>query len=188
MRLPRPVEADPRGPQVLRNLSTHTRSLWSAGVEVPTVELGSELAEALRSAERAGHVIRGLEGAERALAAEERGLRAAQGAGRPDVRISRLLLLADDGAERFYRHVETLLRRHGPRVLAVRLDADARALGELLFGPGRLARLLMIVHKEAVSAILLAMAGQGERDNPNLPGGNRGRVFPGGSEGKAAGG
>jgi hypothetical protein len=107
-------------------------------------------------------VIRGLEGAERALDAEERGLRAAQGAGRLDVRISRLLLLADDGAERFYRHVETLLNRHGPRVLVVRLDADARALGELLFGPGRLARLLMIVHKEAVSAILLAMAGRGE--------------------------
>ena len=81
---------------------------------------------------------------------------------RPDVRVSRLLLLADDGAERFYRHVETLLRRHGPRVLAVRLDLDAHALGELLFGPGRLVRLLMIVHKEAVSAILLTMPEDGD--------------------------
>jgi hypothetical protein len=164
MRLPRLVEADPRGPQVLRILSTHTRPLWSAGVEVPTVEFVSELAEALRGAERAGQVIRGLESAERALAAEERGLRLAQGASqmRPDVRISRLLVLADDGAERFYRHVETLLRRHGPRVLAVRLEVDARALGESLFGPGRLVRLLMIMHKDAVGAILLAMAGQGE--------------------------
>lgn len=159
MRLPRLVEADPRGPEVLRSLSAHPRPLWSAGVDVPTLELSSELAEALASAERSGRVIRGLEGAEGALAAEERGLRAAQGAGRPDVRISRLLLLADDGSERFYRHVETLLRRHGPRVLAIRLDADAHALGERLFGPGRLARLLMIVHKEAVSTILLAMAG-----------------------------
>jgi len=162
MRLPRLVEADPRGPQVLRILTSHPRPLWSAGVEVPTVELGPELAEALRSAERAGQVVRGLESAERALAAEERGLRVAQGAGRLDVRISRLLVLADDGAERFYRRVETLLRRHGPRVLAVRLDVDARALGESLFGPGRLVRLLMIMHKDAVGAILLAMAGQGE--------------------------
>jgi hypothetical protein len=71
-------------------------------------------------------------------------------------------LLANDGAERFYRHVDTLLRRHGPRVLAVRLNADAGALGELLFGPGRLVRLLMIMHKDAVGAILLAMMGQGE--------------------------
>jgi hypothetical protein len=164
MRLPRLVEADPRGPDVLRRLSTHTMPLWSAGVEVPTVELNPDLAEVLRSAERAGQVIRGLESAERALAAEERGLRLARGASqmRPDVRISRLLVLADDGAERFYRRVETLLRRHGPRVLAVRLDMDARALGESLYGPGRLVRLLMIMRKEAVSAILLAIAGHGE--------------------------
>jgi len=163
MRLPRLVEADPRGPQVLRILTTHTRPLWPAGGrEVPALELGSKLGEALRNAERAGHVIRGLEGAKRALAAEDRGLRLAQGAGPmpSDVRVSRLLVLAADGAERFYRHVETLLRRHGPRVLAVQLDADARALGELLFGPGRLARLLMIAHKQAVSAVLLAIAGQ----------------------------
>ena len=162
MRLPRLVEADPRGPELLQIMTTHTKPLWpGGGVEVPAIELGPELAEALRGAERAGQVVRGLEGAERALAAEERGFGSAQGAGRPDVRISRLLLLADDGAERFYRHVETLLHRHGPRVLAVRLDVDAHALGELLFGPGRLARLLMIVHKEAVSTILLAMTGQG---------------------------
>jgi hypothetical protein len=165
MRLPRLVEADPRGPQVLRILSTHTRPLWQGSdFEVPTVELGAGLAEALRSVGGAGQVVRGLEGAEQALAAEERGLRLARGAdqGIQDVRVSRLLVLADDGAERFYRHVDTLLRRHGPRVLAVRLNVDAHALGELLFAPSRLVRLVMIMHKEAVSAILLAMAGQGE--------------------------
>jgi hypothetical protein len=164
LQMPRAVERDPRGPEVLRILSTRTRPLWSSGVEVPTVELGPELAKTLCSAQGFGHVIRGLESAERALAAEARGLRLAQGATplRSDVRISRLLLLAEDGAERFYRHVETLLRRHGSRVLAVRLHVDARALGELLFGPGRRVRLVMITHKEAVSAILLAMAGQGE--------------------------
>lgn len=77
------------------------------------------------------------------------------------VRVSRLLVLADDGAERFYRHVETVLRRHGPRVLAVRVEVDAGALGELLFGPGHLVRLLMIEHKKAVCAVLLAMVGKG---------------------------
>ncbi len=73
------------------------------------------------------------------------------------VRVSRLLVLADDGAERFYRQVERLLRRYGSRVLAVRLEADADALGELLFGTNGRARLLMLNHKEAVSAFLLAM-------------------------------
>jgi hypothetical protein len=72
--------------------------------------------------------------------------------------VSRLLLLADDGADRFYRQVETLLRRHGPRVLAVVLEIDEHGLGELLFGPGRVARLLMLEHKQAVGSVLLAMA------------------------------
>jgi hypothetical protein len=165
IRLPRLVEQDPRGAEVLRVLTTQSRPLWSGGtLRVSAVKMASCLVEALRSAERSGRVIRGLESAERALAAEERGIRLARGGGnrRPDVRFSRLLLLADDGAERFYRHVETLLRRHGSRVLAVRLDVDARALGELLFGPGQRVRLVMIIHKNAVSAILLAMTGQEE--------------------------
>jgi hypothetical protein len=55
------------------------------------------------------------------------------------VRVSRLLLLANVGAERFYRQIEALLRRHGPRVLALRLEIDENGLGELLFGPRRVA-------------------------------------------------
>ena len=108
--------------------------------------------------------MRSLENAERTLAAEERGLQMAdRQIGVPrGVRVSRLLLLANDGAERFYRQIEALLRRHGPRVLAVRLEIDENGLGELLFGPGRVARLLMLEHKQAVGSVLLAMAGQWE--------------------------
>ena len=45
-------------------------------------------------------------------------------------------------------------------VLAVRVATDAEALGALLFGPGRRARLLMLEHKDAVAAVLLAIAEQ----------------------------
>ena len=164
LRLPRLVERDQRGPQLLRSLTLHTRPLWAGGeLDVPLVKFDSELAAALRNARSAGQLVRGLESAQRALAAEEHGLHLAdRRSGVPrGVRVSRLLALADDGVERFYRHVETLLRRRGPRVLAVRLEVDAGALGELLFGPGHLVRLLMIGHKEAVCAVLLAMAGKG---------------------------
>lgn len=164
LRLPRMVESDPRWPQLLHRLTTHTRPLWSRSeIEVPVATLSPELAGVLRNAHSAEHVVRGLETAERALAAEERGLRLAdrQSGVVRGARVSRLLLLADDGADRFYRRVETLMRRHGPRVLAVRLDADATTLGELLFGPSRLTRLLMLMHKEAVGAALLAMAEEG---------------------------
>jgi hypothetical protein len=169
IRLPKLVERDSRAAELLHILTSNTRPLWSGGeIDVPVVNLGRELAEALRSAHGAGRVVRGLESANKKLAAEERGLsltdqrtNVVRGA-----RVSRLLLLANDGAERFYRHVETLLRRFQPRVLAVLLAVDAAGLGELLFGPNRPVRLLMIEHKDAVCSVLIAMASRptGEDD------------------------
>ncbi len=163
LRLPKSIEGDPRAPQLLSNLTTHTLLLWQGSeLKIPVVRMTGELAEALRSAYSAGQVVRSLEKAERILAAEERGLEMAdRQSGTPrGRRVSRLLLLANDGAERFYRKVEALLRLHGPRVLAVRLEVDEKGLGELLFGPQHVARLLMLEHRQAVGAVLLAMAGQ----------------------------
>ncbi|MHB8769373.1 MAG: hypothetical protein ACYC7J_00020 [Syntrophales bacterium] len=165
LRLPKSVESDPRGPLVLRNLTTHTQLLWQGSeIGIPTARMTRELAEALRKAYSAGQVVRSLEKTERTLAAEERGLGMAdRQSGVPrGARISRLLLLANDGAERFYRQIDALLRRHGPRVLAVRFELDEQKLGELLFGPGSVARLLMLEHKQAVGSVLLAMARQWE--------------------------
>lgn len=103
--------------------------------------------------------MRSLEGAERRLAAEGRGLSLVdqQSGVLRGARVSRLLVLADDGTERFYRRVEKLLRQQGPRVLPLRLDLNAETLGQMLFGPGRRALLLLVDHKEAVSAVLLAL-------------------------------
>jgi hypothetical protein len=174
LHLPKSVEADPKGLQLLQNLITHTRPLWrESRIEIPVARMTGKLEEALRSAHSAGQVVRSLEKAESVLAAEARGLQMAdRQIGRPrGVRVSRLLLLANDGAERFYRQIETLLLRHGPRVLAVCLEMDEKGLGELLFGPQSTARLLMLEHKQAVAAILLAMANQWEDcgDAPLFP-------------------
>lgn len=161
LRLPKSVEADARAAQLLERLATQTEPLWSASdVRIPIAAMSPALATALQSAHSASRVVRGLESAEQTLAAEERGLRLADRAsGAPrGVRVSRLLLISNDGAERFYRQVEALLRRHGPRVLAIRIAVDADALGSQLFGPGRRARLLMIEHKDAVAAVLLSLA------------------------------
>jgi hypothetical protein len=162
LRLPKLVEADPRGARLLSDLAAHARLLWPQGtIEVPEIQLGTGLVEVLQKTHKAGRVVRGLESAERKLAAEDRGLGLAdqQSGVLRGGRVSRLLVLADNGAERFYRQVEKLLRRHGPRVLALRLNVSAETLGEMLFGPGRRALLLMLDHKEAVGAVLLALAG-----------------------------
>jgi hypothetical protein len=161
LRLPRIVEADPQGQNLLNNLAAYARPLRPGGtVMVPTVPFTPALAEALRRAHKTDQLVRSLEGAELKLTAEARGLGLVDqksGALRGE-RISRLLVLADDGAERFYRQVEKLLREHGPRVLAVRLDIKSETLGQTLFDHSHRVLLLLVDHKKAVSAMLLALA------------------------------
>ena len=160
VRLPRLVGAEPRGRYIPDILASRRRILWQGSDrEVPACALSPRLVEALRRARGAGHVVRGLENAAKKLANEDRGLTLADQHSHKlrGVRISRLLVLADDGAERFYRQVESLLDRHGSRLLALRLDADEETLGGSVFGQGSRARLLMLDHKEAVSAFLLAL-------------------------------
>ena len=162
LRLPKLVESDPRGTALLQCLIEHAQPIRAdSEISVPAAQFDG-LVGALQSAHRAGRVVRGLETAKRTLAAEEHGLRLVdQTSGvKRGGRVSRLLLLADDGSDGFYRQVENLLRRHGPRVLAIRLDVDAAGLGALLFGAGRATRLLMIQHKEAVAAVLFGCAEQ----------------------------
>ncbi len=163
LRFPRLVEDAPGAAGLLREFIAGAEPLWSGGtLLVPRVEITSAVEAALKSSLMAGQLVRGLENAERALSAEALGLNQVDrtsGVARGG-RVSRLLVLADDGAERFYRSVEALVRRHAPRVLGLRLAADERVLGQLLFGPDQVARLLLVEHKSAVSAVLLALVAQ----------------------------
>lgn len=167
LRLPRRVESDPRLTRIIHSLTAKTRLLWSGGeFEVPVITLSNELATALRRASSVGRVIRGLEKARHRLADEHHGLILAdrRSGAKRGMRVSRLILITEDGADRFYRAVDSLLRKHCPRILAARLDVDAATLGGLLFGPDKIARLIMIEHKDAVSEVLFALAGQGRDD------------------------
>lgn len=161
--MPKKVESDPRAVGLADALDERAAALWPRGtIRVAAVPIEPALVGALKSAFSAGQIVRSLDAAERVLAAEARGLEHVDrrtGIERGG-RVSRLLLLADDGSERFYRNAESLLRRHHPRVLALRLRVDESHLGGLLFGPGQVARLLLVERKEAVAEILLALAMQ----------------------------
>ncbi len=163
VRLPRKVEEECDAGRLTNELAARAQPLWVGGeLRVARAELAPGFEAALRSAYSAGRIVRGLEGAERALGVEKRGQKRVDrktGVDRGQ-RVSRLLVLADDGSERFHRGVESLLRRHAPRVLALRIPADENALGRLLFGRDQVARLLLVEHKDAVSAVLLALAAQ----------------------------
>lgn len=167
IRLPRAVEDDPSAARLSVELAARGQPLWEGGeLLIAQAEVSRELTAALKRAYSASQIVRGLDEASRKLAGEERGQKRVDrktGVTRGG-RVSRLLVLADDGAERFYRRVESLLRQHAPRVLAVRLSVDEKALGRLIFGPDQVVRLLLVEHKDAVSAVLLALAAQWRRE------------------------
>ena len=153
-RLPRTVEDDPRHDAVRALLSLREAL---GPLVLPIVPFAAPLADALAGAARGGRLVRGLEGVVEALDAEARGLDAAGLA--TDARIARLLLVTTDGSPRFYRQVARVLATHGGRTLAIAVACGGATFGARLFGGDATAKAVGVVHKEAVAAVLLALAG-----------------------------
>jgi hypothetical protein len=162
--LPRALEADAAA--LTAHIDGTARLLWGgATLRAPVVPLDAALAAVLATAARTGTLVLGLEAATAALDREEHGLAAlaARGDGRRAARISRLLFLADDGAERFYRAAERVTRRHATRLLTCRLEAPATALGRAVLGREAGVKAVLVQHKDAVVGALRAIGGVRER-------------------------
>jgi hypothetical protein len=163
--LPRSVELDERGAALFALLDASRAAMWPWGKDkVPKVPFNANLGEALRLANVDGAIVRGLEGATKTLRDEAKGIAAADaktGAAR-GTRVSRVLLIANDGSKRFYRDVEALLAHHRDRLLVVIVEADETTLGEAAFGDEALARALLITRKATVASTLLALVPSGE--------------------------
>lgn len=161
IRLPREIEADPSCDSIRTRLAAAGGRILPGGTSmVPVLALGPALTNALGTAYRGGRLVLGLEGATSELAIEERGLAAlAQRDGSaPSTRVSRLLLLSEDGAERFYREAERLAAVHAPRVLLAMVACDALALGHAATGRPASVKLVLARHKQAVATLLRAIA------------------------------
>lgn len=159
LKLPKTLEADPRCSALKDALRRSARKLWREGdLAVPVAAWSAELATILRNTARDGQLVRGLESIETTLSGEARGLSlsdARSGAERGS-RVSRLLLLSNDGSERFYRQVERLVLSQQKRVLPIRLEADSGRFAEVLNETSGVVRALLIAHKARVAEILLA--------------------------------
>jgi len=126
---------------------------------VPVLVLTDSLGAALRAVLGRGQLRRGLEAVVGALEVERQGLLAVERqTGARGERISRLCLVASDGAERFYRQVERCLAAHTPRVLGCLLEADGATLGKSVYGRDTAVKLILAEHKDAVAAILRSLA------------------------------
>lgn len=132
------------------------------------------LVSALFEARRARRLVRGLEAAEAALEAQRRGVVAQRDSAlhaSPSApqRISRLLLISDDGSDRFYRNVERLQRNHGAVLEVIRVTCDELRLGVAVFGPGKRVRAFLVDHKDAVVRVLESLDWIGSVDDAGRP-------------------
>lgn len=161
LKLPREIEATPeQNDAISKVLAESEGPLWEGGrLRVARLPLSPTIEDALLQALNFRKLERGLEQAEKILGAEQKGLlavQAKQGAA-PAQRVSRLLVIARDGAERFNRACESLLARHSDRVLGMLVDVDSERLGLALFGPGKAVKALLVTDRDAVTRILRSL-------------------------------
>jgi hypothetical protein len=161
LKLPKDVVADPRHDALVRLLDTHVGLLWERGRHpVATLPMTDALARELRGALAAGHAYQGLELIGERLASEQKGLDALNSKspdGPQNARVSRVLFLANDGSERFYRDCEALLARYPQRLLACRIEISGEDLGQALLGSAKMVRSVLVVDKKVGARALLAL-------------------------------
>jgi hypothetical protein len=160
LRLPKVMESDGTADAVLAALRAHARKLWEGSrLLVPTARWSPSLERALQGAQRERRLVRGLEQIEKVLEREAHGqsLVDARSATQRGSRVSRLMLVSNDGTERFYRQVERLVIDQNPRLLAILVDADSNQFAATVPDAAGVVRALMIEHKELVAGVLSAI-------------------------------
>ena len=160
IRLPRQLELDNSDETIRQILIKCAERLVPGGkFDVPIINWNDPLKMALQKARLQGRIRLGLEAITEKLVSEKYGIKNAHqssGAAYGD-RISRLLLFSNDGADRFYRHIEQLLEQNSPRLLGCKLDVNAGVLGELFLGKDKKIKIIMAEHKDVVSGVLRAI-------------------------------
>jgi hypothetical protein len=157
LKLPKSWEADPHKETLLSLLEGSSRALRADGtIKVPHLPLSAGLKTALAFARRCGKMRGGLENIENLLQREETGFSklAARGQDTRPTAITRVLILSDDGSDRFYRHCEALITRYEPRILCINLEMSSSALGQTFFGKEAVVKALLIEQKEYVQRVL----------------------------------
>lgn len=160
VKLPRELETDGTAEAIRRVLETRTIKLWPDGdLSIPMITMGEALKKVLRRASMNSQVRWGLEAISHKLKEEEKGIsNLREGRGLPTGnRVSRLLLVSNDGAERFYRSIEHLLKAHAPRLFACMLDIDGNGFGSVVTGKDQQIKVIMAEHKVAVADMLRAI-------------------------------
>lgn len=161
LKLTREVEGDPRYLAIKSLLQADRKVLWEKSTHVVArIPLTSQLGDCLRLLNGQRQLEQGVERIEKILQKEQKGLMALQkkeGTASSE-RVSRLFLITNDGAERFYRACEKIALRHRERLLLVYIDISSVQLTQTLKGdPTRILKAVLVTDREAVSKILFSL-------------------------------
>lgn len=162
LRMPKDLSDHPRL-STLQDFFVATQRPLRAGSDVLVSDwpLNPVVEQALRGILHTGHVVQGLEHIAELLDREKKGLdalvqRSQQAPASP--RLARLLLLSNDGSERFLRDAANLLTRHATRTYGIVLAVDAAELGQLAAKKAKPAKALLIDDRKALASFLRAVA------------------------------
>ena len=123
-------------------------------VSIPLLRLTPELRKHIFYAKSIGELTVSYTAIEEYLANELRGLRKV---GNKSDRVSRLLIVTNDGTPRFYRELEFLHKKQGGRVMICRLDIKSASMGDILGFKNKQVKAVLLNRKTSVVNVLKSL-------------------------------
>ena len=158
MDLPKQLAKEQIEADVREALQRESISLCAGSeISIPILELTPELREAIFYAKILGEVTIGYDPIEKRLLHELRGL---QKVGNQGERVSRLLIVTNDGSPRFYRELEFLRKKQGGRVMICRLDTGSVSMGDILGLKETSVKAVLLNRKTSVVNVLRSLSGK----------------------------
>ncbi len=122
-----------------------------SNIYIPVLKLNTELRKQIFYAKFIDELIIGYRDVEKTLENELHGL---QNVKNKSDRVSRLLLVTNDGSPRFYKQLEFLHQNQGGRVLICRLDVDSLLMGNILELKNKQVKAVLLNRKKSVVNVL----------------------------------
>ena len=155
MKLPKQLEKEGIEPDVRAALAEESVALYGdSAIVMPVLKLTPKLRTNIFHAKSLGELVIGYAAIAKALANELRGLKKIDSL---SDRISRLLLVTNDGSTRFYREFAFLQKRQGARVLICRLDVDSVLMADILGLKDQVVKAVLLNKKKSVINVLKSL-------------------------------
>ena len=155
MKLPKQLETENFEAGIRAALEKESIELCADSIiSIPVLHLNPELQRQIFSAKSLGELVVGSRAVEKTLENELRGL---QNVNNQSDRVSRLLIVTNDGSPRFYRQLEFLHKNQGERVLICRLDIDSTLMGDILGLKDKQVKAILLNRKDSVVNVLKSL-------------------------------